>query len=281
MDVNIISEGIKPDILELIHQGEFGELILKIDKKKKGFFDFFKTSIEKTHFAYEILPSCLNKTIKPKEYRRISKLNFKTEFLNEIIELHRILLILQDFAKAPEVEKLVSLTLLECIKDGAAHIGKKTNSYPHNSINGKIWMDGAGLRKLTDELSEYFESKEDDQNTLETVFLRAKLTNTIMSHYPNLVGPDMIAVALQLEKMGDLDKAKQFLNPVVLDFTSLVIEVEEGLEENGIVDEDFPITESLIQALEGLKRLGEDINEETLNRSKELLEKLNKATNTM
>jgi hypothetical protein len=278
MDLKIISEAIKPELLELLHQGKFEILIPKIEKKKKGILDFIRTSKEEIHFAYEILASCLNKTIKPEAYSKVSKLDFKSEFLNELIELHRILLVLQDFSKAPEVEKRISLTLLECIRDGAVYIAENSNAYPQNSINGKIWIDGAGLRTRADDLSEYFRSKEDDQNTLETVFLRAKLTNTIMSHYPNLVGPDMIAVSLQFEKMGNLEKAKQFLNPVVMDFTSLVKDIEKGLNENEVMDEDFPITESLIQALEGLKRLGEDINEETLNTSKEVLEKLKKAT---
>jgi len=164
MDSKIISEAIKPDILELLHQGKFETLIAKIEKKKKGIFDFIKTSKEKTHFAYEILASCLNKTIKPDEYLKVSKLDFKSEFLNELIELHRILLVLQDFSKAPEIEKLVSLTLLECIRDGAVYIAENSNNYPQNSINGKIWMDGAGLRTRADDLSEYFEKKEDDQN---------------------------------------------------------------------------------------------------------------------
>lgn len=273
MDSKIISEAIKPELLELLHHGKFETLIPKIKKRKKGIFDLIKTSKEETHFAYEILASCLNKTIKPDEYLKVSKLNFKNEFLNELIELHRILLVLQDFSKAPEIEKVVSLTLLECIRDGAVYIAENSNNYPQNSINGKIWMDGAGLRAQADELSKYFENKEDDQNTLETVFLRAKLTNTIMSHYPNLVGPDMIAVALQFEKMGNMEKAKQFLNPVVLDFTRLVQNVEKGLNEYEVIDEDFTIIESLIQALEGLKRLGDDINEDTLTNSKELLEK--------
>jgi hypothetical protein len=278
MDSKIISEAIKPDILELLHQGKFETLIPKIVKKKKGIFDFIKHPKEETHFAYEILSSCLNKTIKPDEYLKVSKLDFKSEFLNELIELYRILLVLQDFSEAPEIEKLVSLTLLECIRDGAVYIAENSNNYPQNSINGKIWMDGAGLRTRADDLSEYFENKEDAQNTLETIFLRAKLTNLIMSHYPNLVGPDMIAVALQFEKMGDLEKARQFHNSVVLDFTSLVQDIEERLYENEIIDEDLPITESLILALEGLKRLGDDINEDTLTNSKEVLEKLKKAT---
>ncbi|TYA74724.1 hypothetical protein [Seonamhaeicola marinus] len=279
MDSKIISEGMKPEILELLHQGKFEAVFPKIEKKKKRIFDFMKASKEETHFTYEILPSFLNKTVEPIEYSKVAKLNFKSDFVIELIELHRILLVLQDYSKAPEIEKLVSFTLLECIRDGAIYIEENSNNYPQNSINGKIWIDGAGLRIRADELSEYFKSKEDDQNTLETVFLRAKLTNTIMSHYPNLVGPDMIAVALQFEKMGNLDKAKQFLTPVVQDFTSLVQDVEEGIDENEVMDEDFPITESLIQALEGLKRLGENINEDTLNKSKEVLEKLKKATN--
>jgi len=240
-----------------------------------------KTSKVETHFAYEILLSCLNKTINPIEYSKVSKMDFKNDFLGELIEIHRILLVLQDYSKAPEIEKLISLTLLECIRDGSVYIAENSNNYPQNSINGKIWMDGAGLRTRADDLSEYFRNKEDDQNLLESVFLRAKLTNTIMSHYPNLVGPDMIAVAHQLEKMENFEKAKQFFNPVVLDFTSLVQDVEEGLNENDVRDEDYPITESLIQALEGFKRLGENINEDNLNKSKEVLEKLKKANNNV
>jgi len=40
MDSKIISEGIKPDILELLHQGEFETVFSKIEKKKKGIVDF-------------------------------------------------------------------------------------------------------------------------------------------------------------------------------------------------------------------------------------------------
>jgi len=277
MDSKIISEAIKPDILELLHQGKFEIALSKIKPNKKGFFDFINKSKRDSHFSYEILPNCINKTINPKEYSKFVKLNFKSDFLKELIELYRILLVLYDYSKEPEIEKLVALTLLECIRDGAVYIEENSNNYPQNSINGKTWFDGAGLRTRADELSEYFRSKEDDPNTLETVFLRAKLTNTIMSHYPNLVGPDMIAVALQFEKMGNIEKAKKFLNPVVLDFTSLVKDIEERLSENDVMNEDFPITESLIRALESLKRLGEDINEDTLHKSKVILEKLRKS----
>lgn len=281
MDSKIISEAIKPDILELLHQGKIEIVLSKIEKKKKGIFNFINKSKRETHFAYEILANCINKTINPTEYSKVFKLNFKSDFLNELIELYRILLVLHDYSKEPEIEKLVALTLLECIRDGAVYIEENSSNYPQNSINGKTWLDGAGLRTRAYELSQYFRNIEDDQNILETLFLRAKITNTIMSHYPNLVGPDMIAVALQFEKMGKIEKAKRFLNPVVLDFISLVKDIEEGLAENDVMDEDFIITESLIHALEALKRLGEDINEEALHKSKEVLEKLKKANNTV
>ncbi len=288
MDTKIISGGIKPNILELLHRGNLEEVRAEIEvitKKKSGIFNFIsKSKNEKeSDFTYTILLECINKTLKPEDYSKVSKLDFKKEFLNELIELFRTLLVLQDYSEEPEIEKLVALTLMECIRDGVVYIEQNSNNYPQNSINGKIWMDGAGLRTRADELSDYFNNKQDDKNTLEALFLRAKITNTIMSHYPNLVGPDMIAVGFQFEKMGNIEKAKQFLNPVVLDFTSLVEDVKDGLADSevGVTDEDLPITESLINALEGLKRLGEEINEDTLLNAKDVLNELKKVTNTV
>jgi len=73
-----------------------------------------------------------------------------------------------------------------------------------------------------------------------------------MNYYSNPMGIDMIAVALQLKKMGKLERAKKFLKSVVSDFTGFVQEIDERLTQNDIVDEDFAIIESSIQALEGL-----------------------------
>ncbi|MEO1451562.1 MAG: hypothetical protein AAFV07_18665 [Bacteroidota bacterium] len=277
MDSKIISEAQKPDILALLHKGEFDLVLPKIKQKKKVLFDLFSQSKAETSFAYSILYACLRKTIKPTEYSRAAKLTFADDYLLELIELHRILLVLEDYGNAVEIEKLVALTLLECIRDSAVHIQQNANNYPQTSIGAGIWMDGAGLRLRAHELATYFQNKEDAPNTLEAIFLKAKLTNTIMSHYPHLVGPDMIAVAHQLEKMGNKERAKQFFTPVALDFTGLVHDVESGLDDNDSRDEDIQVTESLIQALEGLKRLGESVNEESLQHAKEILMELEKA----
>jgi len=90
------------------------------------------------------------------------------------MELNRIRLVLQDYTKAPEIENFVTLVFLECIRDGAVYIEDNSNDYPQNSINGKIWMDGIGLRTKAEELFEYFKKKEDDQNTLAAVFFKSK-----------------------------------------------------------------------------------------------------------
>ena len=273
MDSRIISEAIHPEILGMLNQGSFEE-VLSIKKER---FDTGKKPNAEGYFAYEILSFCLNKTITPTAYSKLCQLDFKGGFLTELSELHRILLVLQDYSKAPEIEVLVNSTLLECIRDGAMYIERNANNYPEGAINGKIWMDGSGLRTRAYELSLYFTNKGDDANALDAIFLRGKLTNTIMGHYPNLVGPDMVAIAQQCEKMGNAEGAKRFYNPVVLDFTGLVEDVAQRLSESEAMEEDFPITESLIHALEGLKRLGEGINEECLQMSREVLKKLAKA----
>ncbi|MEZ4847292.1 MAG: hypothetical protein R3B93_01390 [Bacteroidia bacterium] len=52
------------------------------------------------------------------------------KFIKELIELFRIILVLDDCGKEPEAERLVALTSLECVRDGAAYIGENANNYP-------------------------------------------------------------------------------------------------------------------------------------------------------
>jgi len=284
MNPDIISKGLKPDILKLLHQGKFDEVLTKITpkpNKRKGFLSFIKQSKIKNEelFAYSILQYCLLDELNPDEYTGLVNLNFSDDFLPDLIELFRILLVLQDYAKASEKENIIALTLLKCIENGVVYIEENSNNYPQNPINGKTWIDGAGLRVRVEELAGYFLDKNDDKNALQAIFLKAKLTNSIMNHYPNLVGPDMIAVGHQLEKIGNFEKAKLFYKPVVLDFTEFVQDIQENLDDPdiGVSHEDLPITQSLINALEGLKRLGNEIDEQLLTNARHVLSQLEKA----
>jgi hypothetical protein len=281
MNTSNISDSLHAQLLELLRKGDLDQVIqltTTSEIKANDFFNFFsrKKKNNTISFARHILNSCLTNKLVPAEYSKIQELVFKKGFLNELIKLGSILFALEEFKKAPDKENQIALTLLECIRDGVMYIGKNVNNYSQNPINGKNWMDGAGLRTQADGLANYFIRKKDDQHILEALFLRVKLTNSIMSHYPNLVGPDMIAIARQHEKMGNAEKAKSFYNAVVKDFTSLVENVHEGLHdpEVGTNDDDQEITQSLIDALEGLKRLGETIESHTLEHAKRVLNQL-------
>ena len=61
-----------------------------------------------------------------------------------------------------------------------------------------------------------------------------------------------------------------------MDFTGFVREIEEGLAnpEVRVSEEEVAITESLVNALEGLKRLGEMIDESKLKRAQGVLGEL-------
>lgn len=284
MNSDVISKGLKPDILKLLHQGKFDEVLTKITPKpdkRKGFFSFIKKSDtkDKESFAYSILRYCLLNKLNHEEYTELVDLNFNDDFLPDLIELFRILSVLQDYAEVPEKENVIALTLLKCIENGVVHIKENSNDYPQNPISGKVWIDGAGLRVRAEELADYFLHKNDDKKALQAIFLKVKLTTSIMGHYPNLVGPDMIAVGHQLEKIGDFEKAKLLYKPVVLDFTELVQDIQENLDAPYFEAsyEDLHITQSLIDALEGLKRLGNEIDEQLLINAKLALSQLEKA----
>jgi hypothetical protein len=279
IDQLILSEAKRPDILEQLSLGKFEAVIQLTDNIHRGKRRFWRSAKKSSGeneigFAYTIINACLSGKLDPSRYSTLHDLNFQGEFSGELTELFRMLLCLESFQNAPHYEDQVASTLLACIGDGAAFIEKNSNDYPRNSINGKVWMDGAGLRSRADKLSEYFKRKNNDQRELEALFLRAKLTCTIMSHYPETVGPDMNALALKYEKLGNQKEAKKYYTPVVLDFTWRVANVEQSIKEpdGDFFDADLPIVQSLIDALQGLKRIGETVDENLLTRSIETLE---------
>ncbi|MBL0743676.1 hypothetical protein [Chryseolinea lacunae] len=280
VDSSILEGAKQPDILRLLNAGNF-ELILEqqrsTPKQRWRLFGFLKKdSVSPAGFAYYILLACLTGTLKPNEYTRVYNLDFHRDFIGELNELFRMLLCLENFRNAPHFEEVLAATLVECIRNGAVHIEESANGYPKNPINAKVWMDGAELRCLADKLIEYFKRKSNDRNELEVLFLKAKVTCAIMAHYPESVGPDMNALALKFEKLGETKNAKRYYTPVVNDFTSLVDGTEENLSQPNpeVFENEISIVQSLIDALEGLDRLGEQIDHSLLEKSKETLQKV-------
>lgn len=226
-------------------------------------------------FSFKILENAFKNNIVPKEYFKVAKLDFSEDFSEELENLFSVLKTLQESNNFTDTENLIALTLLECTIDVVKYIEENSNDYPKGEINAKIWTDGIKLRSLADELAIYFENNFDEFQTTNALLLKTKLTCSILNHYPNLVGPDMVKLATQYEKTGNYEQAKNFYNAVVLDFVHLVEQIQNNLKLNNESEEDFEITESLVKALLGLKRIGEKIDENHLSMAKSVLKTIN------
>lgn len=293
MDIKtIIEDSNEKEILNLLLKNEDEKVIAAIDEKLTQKKNLIKQTAKKNKdenkenlFALTILKLVLTEKIKPTQYSKFAKLNFEGFFTEDILELMRMLYVLEETYDNKEKLILLANTLLECIRDGATYIEKESNNYPENPINAKIWMDGASLRTKVGELAGFFNRKNIDKQELEALFLRSKITNSIMSHYPNLVGPDMIAVAKKLEQLGKVAKAIDFYTAVIQDFPQFLEDIEETEKECNTAnetmeysEEDIVTIQALVDACEGLKRLNTEIDEHLYKRAKD---KLKKASNNL
>lgn len=282
----IINDSKEKKILKLLSKDEIEKVIITIDEKLTYNKEQIKQShknkdeIEESTFALTILKFVLNEEIQPTKYSKFAKLNFEGWFSEDILELMRMLYILENNPKHKKKSILLANTLLACIKDGINYIGKETNNYPHNPINAMIWLDGASLQTRAAELASFFNRSNLDKEELDALLLKGQVTTSIMGHYPNLVGPAMIAVARKFEHLNNENKAAEFYTAVYEDFPQFLEEIEEAKKEYAQTKrkmkyskEDVATISALIDACEGLKRLNKVIDEDLLKRAKEQLKK--------
>ncbi len=277
----LIEDSKEKEIMNDLANGEFEKIISTINKRYECKASFFsKKKDANIPFALSILKAVLQGEIRSTKYSKYAKLDVDKDDIGELLELTRMLYILE----SNNICKAISLAeiLLECIRDGAVYTEKNSNNYPANPLNAKIWMDGAELRIRAGELAMFFSRNNLDKEELEALFLRSKITNSIMSHYPDLVGPDMIAVAKKYEHLGHPDKAINFYTAVFHDFPQFLNEIEEMEKECKKTNEkmeydedDIAIITALRDACEGLRRLKKDIDQNILDRAKNQLQKAN------
>ena len=165
---------------------------------------------------------------------------------------------------------------MEFAKNIAQYIQDNSNNYPENSIKANIWKNGYVTREWIQELVNYFERKNQLKNVIDTCFYKAKITTSIMGHYPEKVGPDMIAIAENLEKNNDFINAAKYYKPIISDFLYFLEEIEsyENEEEFEIIERDEKILISIIKAAKGLIRIKQyKDNNNLVQRSEHLLNK--------
>ncbi len=274
----IIDQSSIPEILKNLSKGKTEEVKRFLSRPKKKFSLFKKESKSKPDldFFYIILSASLLKKLVPSEYKSVCIPDFTSEFRDSINALLDSILVLEKSAQLPEIRNILSSTCLAYLQDAAEYISKESNDYPHNGMNGGVWFDGVYLRSVAKELATYFSRQKEDDNEVQSLYIKAKITLSIMSHYMHLVGPDMIAIAEKFESINKPEDAKKFYRPVIQDFSEEMFELvseysKNSDEENEYNEETLIITESLCKALNGFKRLGEEIDESLLLKSENFL----------
>lgn len=236
----------------------------KQDDKKKG------------KFAYTTFRNIIHSNLDFNSEEALKKLNLLEDYIFEVVELSQFLLRIEDSKKISGIETKLSSFLKLIFNKLTLHIKENSNNYPTNSINGKIWMDGAAIREWCQEIANYFGRKKEADYEIEMCFYKCKVTTSIMGHYPEEVGPDMISIASKLENKADLKNAAIYYKPVIADF-QLFLETLEGDindDEFKIEQREVNILDSLIKAVEGLSRIGGYIDEDNLvQRSRMILKK--------
>lgn len=136
-------------------------------------------------------------------------------------------------------------------------IEQDAGGYPVNPISAKVWMDGASARMLALTVAEYFKGESRPKDELQMLFVRAKITNAIMSHYPHEVGPCMVDVGEAFERLERKEKAEPFFNAVILDFEWLL-----DSDPQNLTSDDKLSLVALIRAYRGWLRIAEEPQEE-------------------
>jgi hypothetical protein len=229
---------------------------------------------KKGEFAYRVLLDSLDEDLNHDD-KIFEKLDFEGDYVFEMAELSQFLLRIEGKQGLEKIERKISAFLISFFEKLSTYIQKNSNDYPNNSINGKTWIDGAVIREWSQVLANYFGKKQDLDAEIDMCYYKAKITLSIMGHYPEEVGPDMISIATKMEKKG-YKNAVNYYRPVLSDFQEFLESMEEYVEEEEFEVEgrEENILNSLIQAIEGLSRLEGFIDSDNLiQRSKSILEK--------
>lgn len=127
---------------------------------------------------------------------------------------------------------------------------EKANGYPANPIQADVWMDGAALATHGAALAEALHETDWTEAELTAAQCWASATLAVQSHYRNLVGPAMLAMAEPAERLGEIEYAASLYDAVIKDFEDLIDTYEGEAEPLSEDDDDRIALESLKTALE-------------------------------
>jgi hypothetical protein len=192
-------------------------------------------------------------------------MDYSVDFISDIADSIRLLLLLEPESHWNGALDALAHKLQLLMTHAAVAIEGAAGGYPDQPINAKTWMDGYGAREWARTLADWYERNENPGGELQMRFVRCKITNAIMNHYPHEVGPDMVAVGKCLEKVGMTEKARMFYIPVTTDLLPILVEFEDASGEIDLRVEDRISLWALREAAIGLIRTGGEADHTELN----------------
>lgn len=150
-------------------------------------------------------------------------------------------------------------------------IKEEAKNYPKNAINPLIWGEGVEVRSALNALIFYYKLKDNTDALHFLIMNRTKVTLAVMSHYKDIVGPDIIESARVKEQMGDTETALSLYRIIESDFLKELSWFHSS-PESSPSDEDIIILKSLKEALISIDRLsGSNNYDETCEQIDEVL----------
>jgi hypothetical protein len=197
----------------------------------------------------DLFTSGESKTLQAQEFRVMNSESDKL-FKN----LTRLLFAVSLSGKHSDLERIIQHKLHQSTRTISDEINTKSNGYPLNSINAQVWLCGAGMRAGYTYLLHYYKIKGLVKEQLFVARMKTTITLSIMGHYKDMVGPDMIAVAELEEKINSAEVALDHYKAVIADFED---ETEFFMEnpEEAPNDAEREILSSLLKSYQNVDRL--------------------------
>lgn len=257
------------DIWELIIKDDIKTLLNEIEATKSGsgIFSFFTRKTQSKRdggVLFQIIKELFNSNTSPSLDKQ--KFEIQATKSDELFKnLTRLLFAISINGRYSNLENRIADKLNLSVEDIANEISIKADGYPTTSINAQVWIFGASMRVRFSYLKYYYLMIDNTKYQLLVHRNITSITLSIMSHYKNIVGPDMVELAEIEEKLGLLQEALAHYNAIILDFEP-ELENYEDLVDLELHAEERQILVSLKTACKNYDRINKsDIYQTQLN----------------
>ncbi len=271
---DILSESSNKNIFYDILSDNDAEALLKI-KTHQNTYSQKEEVIDKG----SVLMTFLTEALQAKEAVEIpeilQQINSLSPYDYDLAELSRLLLALEASNTRPALEGRLVYLIYELLSHSADLVRTAHTQYieANQEMNPQLWRTGVATRKWAQNLLEYLERHGDAQDQINLLYAKAKISTSLMGHYPRTFGPDMVQLAAKLEEIGDLEKAEQFYLSIFRKFSDILKQVETAQQEGQTIEMTVDVTIPLECMLQSVKAL-ERIKQESLGRYVERLENI-------